>query len=159
MVGCQTTTACLFDLGNEALLIDRVTPMRKTNVEGRPEVGGLLGDSSTRETTSGLDLAKLELDKFIIGVILCVVMSEDLEGIVVLILAEEPTGTLGHPKDSDEDDDAAYGLEKAGKSPGPMAFSRKPGGIVVRLPGRFRGEEADYRARRVATINWGRCGL
>lgn len=76
------------------------------------------------EGDGGLDLAKLELDKFIIGVILCVVMSEDLEGFVVLILAEEPTGTLGHPKDSDEDDDAAYGLEKAGKSPGPVALNK-----------------------------------
>jgi|SRR6478752_4672098 len=50
MVGCQTTTACLFDLGNEALLIDRVTPMRKTNVEGRLEVGGLLGGEGALST-------------------------------------------------------------------------------------------------------------
>ncbi|KAI6758530.1 hypothetical protein HG530_010770 [Fusarium avenaceum] len=74
------------------------------------------------ESNGCLDFAELELDEFILGVVLGVVVSQDLQGFVMSVLAQEPTGTLWHPVESDDDDDTADGLKKTGKSPGPVAL-------------------------------------
>ena len=76
-----------------------------------------LGSDLTVELDGGLDFLVLVLDERVLVVAVRVVVGEQLEGVGVAALADEPTGRLGREPDEDDLDDGGETLESGGDTP------------------------------------------
>jgi hypothetical protein len=85
-------------------------------------VGEALRDAALLEERLGLDLEELELDELVaLGKVAQV--GEDLTGLLLAAVVEQPSRGEGHPDHADEEDDGRAELQTDGDEPGSVGLA------------------------------------
>ena len=66
------------------------------------------------------DLRELRINEGVVAVALRMILDEDVEGLLVAVLREEPAGGLGDEPDEDELEQGGGQLQEGGEAPGPV---------------------------------------